>query len=199
MATLEQTRQPSAQVLPNPTKTGMAVFLVSEAAFFGTLITTYLFFLRQTVTSEPSPAEVFYLPLVLGSTACLLTSSWTVHGAAKALHHGDRARFLTLWAATIGLGLCFLVGTGLEWADLIGQWGLTISRNLFGSTYFTLVGFHALHVTAGLITMTVVLGLALRRHVAAQNATGVEAISWYWHFVDGVWVVVFLVVYVVGR
>jgi cytochrome c oxidase subunit 3/cytochrome o ubiquinol oxidase subunit 3 len=82
---------------------------------------------------------------------------------------------------------------------LIGTWGLTISRNLFGTTYFTLVGFHAAHVTVGLLLMTVVGGLFLRRQLGVQNATGVELVAWYWHFVDGVWVVVFTLVYVVGR
>jgi cytochrome c oxidase subunit III len=91
------------------------------------------------------------------------------------------------------------VGTALEWRELIGTWGLTMSRNLFGTTYFTLVGFHALHVTIGVIVMSVVLGLARRRHITARNQESVEAVSWYWHFVDGVWVVVFTLVYVVGR
>ena len=77
--------------------------------------------------------------------------------------------------------------------------GLTISRNLFGTTYYTLVGLHALHVTAGVTIMLIVLGLALARQVTSANRAGVRLISWYWHFVDGVWVVVFTVVYLVGR
>src|SRR5262245_30964026 len=113
-----------ADTRPHPVKAGMAAFLLSEAAFFGTLITTYVYFLRQTVTSNPSPADVFYMPLVLASTACLLSSSWTVHEATKALHRGARPRFLALWAATILLGALFLTGTALEWADLIGTRGL---------------------------------------------------------------------------
>jgi cytochrome c oxidase subunit III len=76
---------------------------------------------------------------------------------------------------------------------------LTISRNLFGTTYYTLVGLHALHVTAGVTIMLIVLGLALVRQVTTANRAGVGLVSWYWHFVDGVWVVVFTVVYLVGR
>jgi cytochrome c oxidase subunit 3/cytochrome o ubiquinol oxidase subunit 3 len=81
----------------------------------------------------------------------------------------------------------------------MADYGLTISRNLFGTTYYTLVGLHALHVTGGVTIMLIVLALALRRQVTTANRAGVGLVSWYWHFVDGVWVVVFTVVYLVGR
>jgi cytochrome c oxidase subunit 3/cytochrome o ubiquinol oxidase subunit 3 len=103
-----------------------------------------------------------------------------------------------LWAATIALGVLFLLGTAYEWYGLIAH-GLTIGRNLFGSTYYTLVGAHALHVTGGVTIMLVVLGLALGRQVTAANRAGVGLVAWYWHFVDVVWLVVFTVVYLVGR
>ncbi len=77
--------------------------------------------------------------------------------------------------------------------------GLTLGRNLFGTTYYTLVGFHALHVTIGVIVMLIVLGLALGRRVTHANQSGVELVSWYWHFVDVVWVFVFSIVYLFGR
>jgi cytochrome c oxidase subunit 3/cytochrome o ubiquinol oxidase subunit 3 len=130
---------------------------------------------------------------------CLLASSVTIHLAEKALGRSNQAGFLLLWTATIVLGVVFLAGTAYEWYGLIFREGLTISRNLFGSTYYTLVGLHALHVTGGVTIMLIVLGLALRRHVTSANRAGVELVSWYWHFVDGVWVVVFTVVYLVGR
>lgn len=174
----------------------MLAFLLSEVAFFGTLIMAYVYFLRQTRTGSPSPAEVFSLPLVLAGTACLLTSSVTIHLAEKALHAGARGRFLLLWGLTIVLGGLFLLGTAIEWRELIYTHGLTISRNMFGSTYFTLVGFHAAHVTMGLVVLGILLGLGLRQ-VASPEA--VQLVSWYWHFVDAVWIVVFLLVYVVGR
>src|SRR4029077_10209684 len=142
------------------------------------------------------PAEALSLPLVLCTTTCLLASSGTVHVAEKALHRGNQGGFVLWGLATIVLGVLFLGGTAYEWYGLIVHHGLTISRNLFGTTYYTLVGFHGLHVTVGVITMLVFLGLALRRKVTSTNRIGVELVSWYWHFVDGVWVVVFTVVYV---
>ena len=108
-------------------------------------------------------------------------------------------RFCKWWGLTIVLGALFLLGTMWEWSDLIGKWGLTISRNLFGTTYFTLVGFHALHVAIGVIVMSIVFGLGLKSQITANNSTAVEVVSWYWHFVDAVWLVVFTLVYLVGR
>jgi cytochrome c oxidase subunit 3/cytochrome o ubiquinol oxidase subunit 3 len=176
----------------------MLSFLVSEVAIFGTLIVTYLFYLGKDVVG-PTPAEVLSLRLVLGTTACLLASSVAIHRAERTLEHGNRGGFLLWWAATIGLGVLFLLGTAYEWHDLINRHGLTISRNLFGSTYYTLVGLHALHVTGGVVTMLIVLGLALAREVTSANRSGVGLVAWYWHFVDAVWLVVFAVVYLVGR
>jgi cytochrome c oxidase subunit III len=183
----------------SPVKVGMLTFLASEVAFFGTLIMAYVYFLRQTTHGEPNPSQVFRLPLVIAASMCLISSSGTIFLAERALGRNALRAFQGWWGATIGLGAAFLVGTALEWRELIGTWGLTMSRNLFGTTYFTLVGFHALHVTIGVIVMSVVLGLARRRQITARNQESVEAVSWYWHFVDGVWVVVFTLVYVVGR
>ena len=183
----------------SPGQYGLLSFLVSEVALFGTLIVTYIFYLSRDVMGGPTPAKALSLPLVLGMTACLLGSSATIHFAERALRRDSDGRFLLLWAATIALGLAFLGGTAFEWHDLIERHHLTISRNLFGTTYYTLVGLHALHVTGGVIVMLIVLGLALRRQVTTANPAGVGLVSWYWHFVDGVWVVVFTVVYLVGR
>jgi cytochrome c oxidase subunit 3/cytochrome o ubiquinol oxidase subunit 3 len=146
----------------------------------------------------PTPADLT-LPLVICTTLCLLSSSVTIHLAEGALERGNQGGFLLLWTATIALGVAFLLGTAYEWYGLIFDKGLTISRNLFGTTYYTLVGLHALHVTGGVTIMLIVLGLALRRQVTSANKAGVGLVSWYWHFVDGVWVVVFSVVYLVGR
>jgi cytochrome c oxidase subunit 3 len=183
----------------NPVKVGMLAFLLSEVAFFSTLITTYVVFLRTTKNSVPSPADVFNLPWVLAGTACLLSSSVTVHFAEHALRAGNRGKFLALWGLTIILGALFLLGTAKEWYELIVDHGLTISRNLFGSTYFTLVGFHATHVTVGLTILSIMWVVAWRRKVGPEHSTGVEVVSWYWHFVDGVWIVVFSLVYLIGR
>jgi cytochrome c oxidase subunit III len=182
----------------SPGQWGMLAFLVSEVAFFSTLIVTYVALHGQDRVG-PTPAEALRLPLVIGTTTLLLSSSVTIHFAERALRCGAQAVFCGWWTATIALGIAFLAGTGYEWYGLITERQLTLSRNLFGSTYYTLVGFHGLHVTAGVITMLIVLGLALRRRVSEHNGAGVELVGWYWHFVDGVWVVVFTVVYVVAR
>jgi cytochrome c oxidase subunit 3/cytochrome o ubiquinol oxidase subunit 3 len=182
----------------SPGQWGLLSFLVSEVAFFSTLIVTYLFYVGKDVVG-PTPAAALKLPLVLCTTACLLVSSVTIHFAERSLGRGNQGGFLLLWAATIVLGVLFLLGTAYEWHGLINDQGLTISRNLFGSTYYTLVGAHALHVTGGVTIMLIVLGLALARQVTSANRAGVGLISWYWHFVDGVWIVVFTVVYLVGR
>ena len=183
----------------SPGQYGLLSFLVSEVALFATLLVTYIFYLGRDVMGGPTPATALKLPLVLGMTACLLGSSATIHFAEQALRRGSDGRFLLLWAATIALALAFLAGTGFEWHDLIERHHLTISRNLFGTTYYTLVGLHAFHVTAGVLVMLIVLGLAIRRQVGAANHAAVGMVSWYWHFVDGVWVVVFTVVYLIGR
>jgi cytochrome c oxidase subunit 3/cytochrome o ubiquinol oxidase subunit 3 len=180
-----------------PGQWGVISFLVSEVALFSTLIVTYIFYVYQRKdVVGPTPAEALSLRLVVFTTACLLASSGTIHMAERALGRGGWAGFLLWWAATIVLGVVFLVGTGFEWHDLIYNHKLTISRNLFGTTYYTLVGLHALHVTGGVVIMLMVLGLALARQVAEA---GVGLVAWYWHFVDAVWIVVFTVVYLVGR
>jgi cytochrome c oxidase subunit 3/cytochrome o ubiquinol oxidase subunit 3 len=194
--------QHSARAMPSElvlssSEWGMIGFLVSEAAFFCTLIVVYLAFIGA-VQSGPTPS-VLSLPLVIVMTACLLSSSATVHLATKSLRSPAKSAFMKWWLATILLGIAFLCGTVFEWNNLIGKYGLTISRNMFGTTYYTLVGFHALHVTVGVIVMFIMLTLALNSRTMAGKALGIELISWYWHFVDVVWVVVFTVVYLIGR
>jgi cytochrome c oxidase subunit 3/cytochrome o ubiquinol oxidase subunit 3 len=115
------------------------------------------------------------------------------------LRLGDQKRFLKWWGATIALGVIFLLGTIYEWRELMVEHHLTISRNLFGTTYYTLVGFHGFHVSGGIVAMLVIAILSLTRRIHAQDRLGVELVSWYWHFVDAVWVVVFTVVYIFGR
>ena len=182
----------------SPGQWGVLSFLVSEVALFGTLIVTYIFYLGKDEVG-PTPREALTLLVVSINTAILLSSSGTIYVAEKALHRGNQGGFILWWLATIVLGALFLVGTAYEWYGLIVDRGLTISRNLFGTTYYTLVGLHALHVTGGVTIMLIVLGLALRRQVTSANRAGVGLVSWYWHFVDGVWIVVFTVVYLVGR
>jgi cytochrome c oxidase subunit 3/cytochrome o ubiquinol oxidase subunit 3 len=178
---------------------GMIAFLLSEAAFFSTLIVTYVAYLGEIRASVPGPTEVFALPLVILASICLFSSSFTIHLAERSLKRGSMSGFLLFWGLTIGLGALFILGTINEWHDLITRHGLWINRNIFGTCYFTLVGFHAIHVSVGLIIMSTVFGLAWRGAVTPAHKPTVEAVSWYWHFVDGVWVVVFTLVYIVGR
>ena len=175
----------------------MLGFLLSEVAFFSTLIVTYLAYMDK---DQPGPTRaVLTLPLVIGTTICLLSSSGTVHLAELALHRGSVGRFVLFWSATILLGIVFISGSLFEWHELIFRHHLTISSNLFGSTYYTLVGFHLLHVTIGVIVLLMMLIVVLRHEITPSHAIGVKLGSWYWHFVDCVWVVVFTVVYLLGR
>lgn len=193
----------AATTLPAPSawtkqQVGMLCFLCSEFAFFSTLIVAYVTYIGKSA-SGPTPAETLGLTLPVFGTVFLLSSSGTIVLAERALRRGSRAWFALWLLATIAMGAAFLVGTGLEWADLIGTHGLTLGRNLFGTTYFTLIGFHAGHVSMGLITMLVLLGLTGTGSVSPERTMSVELVSWYWHFVDGVWVAIFLIVYVFGR
>lgn len=178
-------------------KWGMISFLVSEVAFFSTLLVAYVSYIGKD-TAGPTP-EILSLPLVLCTTTCLLASSTTIHFAETALHQANIKRFHLLWFFTIILGVAFIGGTGYEWYDLMLNQNFFISTNLFGTTFYTLVGFHALHVSVGIIVLSIFLCRSLQDKISHGKASGAQLISWYWHFVDGVWVVVFLVVYVLGR
>jgi cytochrome c oxidase subunit 3/cytochrome o ubiquinol oxidase subunit 3 len=129
----------------------------------------------------------------------LLSSSLTIHRAAKSLERDYRRLFLCLWLLTIALGGLFLYGTAQEWHRLIYERGLTISTNLFGTTYYSLVGLHGFHVTAGLIMLSLVAIFGFMGRVGVSQSDRVAVLAMYWHFVDAVWVVVFTVVYVLGR
>jgi len=174
----------------------MAGLIIAESAIFTIFVVAYLFYLGKSLTG-PTPREVLETPIFY--TICLLSSSLTIHFATKSLEREKRGSFLTLWLLTILLGGLFLFGTGQEWYRLIYQHGLTISTNLFGTTYYSLVGLHAFHVTAGLIMLLIVGSFALAGRVGIQQSGRIEVLSMYWHFVDAVWVVVFTVVYVLGR
>jgi cytochrome c oxidase subunit 3/cytochrome o ubiquinol oxidase subunit 3 len=187
--------QPSVS-LPYRGKVAMAGLIIAESAIFTIFVVAYLFYMGKSLTG-PTPREVLETPIFY--TICLLSSSLTIHYAGKFLQRGERGPFLSLWSLTILLGGLFLFGTGREWHRLIYEHGLTISTNLFGTTYYSLVGLHAFHVTAGLIMLGIVAIFAFAGRVGKEHSRRVEVLSLYWHFVDVVWVVVFTVVYVLGR
>ena len=185
-----------AWTLPDRGKVGMLSFIVAESAIFTIFVVAYLFYLGKSLTG-PTPREVLEVPIFY--TICLLFSSVTIHLAAKRLERDGRLTFLMLWLLTIVLGGLFMYGTAAEWHRLIYQHGLTISTNLFGTTYYSLVGLHAFHVTVGLVMLAIVLLLGVAGRIGVAQSARVDVLSLYWHFVDVVWVVVFTVVYVVGR
>src|ERR1700693_1798929 len=182
--------------LPSRGKVAMAVLIVAESAIFTIFVVAYLFYLGKSLTG-PTPREVLETPIFY--TICLLSSSLTIHLAAKFLARRITFAFLGLWLLTIALGGLFLYGTAEEWHRLIYEHGLMISTNLFGTTYYSLVGLHAFHVTAGLIMLSVVAIFGLIGRMGVSQSDRVAVLSMYWHFVDAVWVVVFTVVYVFGR
>jgi cytochrome c oxidase subunit 3 len=177
-------------------KVGIMCVILTESAFFAIFVGAYLFYLGKSL-SGPYPAEVLHVPVV--ATICLLSSSFTIVLAVRALREDAVGRFVLWWLTTLALGIEFLTATGFEWRRLIYDEGLTIHTNLFGTTYYSLVGLHATHVTVGLVAMIIVMVLALGGHIGRRHAERIEVLSWYWHFVDAVWVVVFITVYVVGR
>lgn len=181
----------------NAPKVGMACFLISECFFFGTLIVAYLTYLGKDLRG-PAPAEVLDLKIPIAGTVALLLSSLSLHEALGSFRRGERGAFQGRMLVTIVLGYLFLVGTGVEWYRLIYKDGLTIGHNLFGTTYFTLVGFHAGHVTVGVILLSLVAELGGRPRTPLRPIAA-ELVGWYWHFVDAVWIVVFSVVYLLGR
>lgn len=194
--TIPAVEAPAAWSLPDRGKIAMASLIIAESAIFTIFVVAYLFYIGKSV-SGPTPRDVLETPLFY--TICLLSSSFTIHYAGKVLERGRRRMFLGLWLVTLALGGLFLFGTAQEWDRLIYDHGLTISTNLFGTTYYSLVGLHAFHVSAGLVMLGVVSILAAIGRFGLSQITRVEVISMYWHFVDAVWVVVFTVVYVIGR
>jgi cytochrome c oxidase subunit III len=182
--------------LPYRGHVGMICLIIAESAIFTIFVVAYLFYIGKSL-SGPTPREVLELPIF--ASICLLSSSVTIHLAVGALRKANFGTFRLLWFLTFALGAIFLFETGREWHHLIYDKGLTISTNLFGTTYYSLVGLHAFHVTAGLIGLLTVLLLALFGWVRQEHTKNVDTFAMYWHFVDAVWVVVFTVVYVVGR
>jgi cytochrome c oxidase subunit 3 len=187
--------QLSEWTLPDRGRVGVLCLIATEFALFTIFLVAYAFYIGKSLTG-PTPSQVLELPI--WPTICLLTSSVTVGIAARALRSNQLQRFKVWTAVTILLGLEFLRQTALEWRHLIADWHLTITTNLFGTTFYSLVGLHASHVVLGLTLLSLTLVLGLKGSMYGQ-ARRFELLAWYWHFVDAVWVAVFTVVYVIGR
>jgi cytochrome c oxidase subunit III len=183
-------------ILPSRGRVGMVALIAAESAIFTIFVVAYIFYIGKSL-SGPSPRDVLTIPVF--DSICLLSSSLTIHLALRALRNAKIGSFGFWWFATLALGMIFLIGTGREWHRLIFEEGLTVSTNLFGTTYYSLVGLHAFHVTFGLVVIAIVMTFTLLGKVRSRYSERLDVFSMYWHFVDAVWVVVFTVVYVIGR
>jgi heme/copper-type cytochrome/quinol oxidase subunit 3 len=180
--------------MPDKSKVGVGLFVLSEVAFFGVLVISYVYF-QMLPAKGPSAASSLNLVRTLFFSLCLFASSATIHLAGRSFRM-KRANGVKLWlAVTVLLGGAFIVGQIIEYRGLFDQ-GITLSTNLFGTTFFTLTGFHGLHVIAGLCVLSALLGVTISGRIGEIKPTGFEAVSIYWHFVDAVWVVIFSMVYI---
>jgi heme/copper-type cytochrome/quinol oxidase subunit 3 len=176
-------------------KLGMWAFLGSECLFFGSLISTYLLYRGRSVQG-PFPEQVYDIPYTSVSSFVLLMSSLTMVLALNAILRGDHRRLRVWLLATALLGVTFLGGQVFEFTVFVKE-GVTISRNLFGSSFFVLTGFHGAHVTIGVLMLLVLFGMSLAGRLPTEQSERVELVGLYWHFVDIVWIVIFTVVYLI--
>ena len=179
----------------NRGRVGMACLIFGESMFFGIFLVSYLFYIGKS-SHGPQPADVLQFPYL--ATACLLSSSITAGLAVRNLAKFETVRAGLALAVTIALGASFITFTAVEWYGLIHDHGLTIGTNLFGTTFYSLVGFHAAHVIIGLLMLSLVFVLLVFGAVKAEHSERFEMVTWYWHFVDAVWILVFSVVYIIG-
>lgn len=182
-------------ILPSRGRIAMWSLIVAESAIFSLFVVAYIYYLGRDQFG-PTPA-VLDRPIL--NTICLLSSSLTIWIAERAIEQGRMRRFAIFWAITVLLGLEFIVGTIMEFRTLINRDSLTIDANLFGTTFYSLVGLHATHVIIGLVGLTLILAFTLFGKVNRSHAERIQVFSMYWHFVDAVWVVVFTVVYILGK
>ena len=181
--------------LPSRGRVAMLSLIIGESAIFTIFVVAYVFYIGKSL-SGPTPA-VLEVPWF--NSICLLSSSVTIWLAEREIERGRMKRFAALWALTMALGVIFIIGTGFEWHKLIYLDGLTIHTNLFGTTFYSLVGLHATHVVVGLLMLGFVLLFTLTGRLNESHNERVQVLALYWHFVDAVWIVVFTVVYIVGR
>lgn len=171
-------------------------FLASECMFFGTLITTYLVYYGKSIVG-PYPEDLFDIPVTSVSTFVLLMSSLMMVLAYNGISNGNVRRFRVWILCTAILGATFLGFQVFEFYEFAHH-GLTPRTNLFGSSFFTLTGFHGAHVTVGVIWLLSLFGYSFRSNLAKDHGLNVDMAALYWHFVDVVWIVIFTVVYLIG-
>jgi cytochrome c oxidase subunit 3 len=175
---------------------GMLSLIAAESAMFTIFVVAYLYYVGKSL-GGPTPNDVLRVPIF--DSICLFSSSLTIRLAERAIEQGELGRFRRWLLLTIALGVVFITGTAREWVRLIYVEGLTISTNLFGTTFYSLVGLHAFHVVVGLTGLSIIMAFALLGFVRQEHAKRVGVFAMYWHFVDAIWAVVLPVVYVIGR
>lgn len=173
----------------------MFSLIIGESAIFTIFVVAYVYYIGRS-TYGPTP-QILDVPWF--NTVCLLSSSIAILFAERAIERGRIRLFGAWWAVTMLLGVIFLIGTAIEWKRLIYTDGLSIRTNLFGTTFYSLVGLHATHVVVGFLMLSLVMIFTLLGRVEQRHTERIQVLSLYWHFVDAVWVVVFTVVYLVGR
>ena len=177
------------------TKIAMWLFLSSEALLFGALITTYVLYRGRSLVG-PFPADIFDIPFTSVTSFILLASSVTMVLALNAAQLRDHAR-MRLWLFTTAmLGMAFVGGQVYEFTTFYHE-GLSLSTNLFGTTFYVLTGFHGVHVTVGILMLLSLIGLSVNDRLTLDPAFPVEMVGLYWHFVDVVWIVIFTVIYLI--
>lgn len=179
---------------PDKAKTAAWAFIVSEAIFFILLLVTYVVFNARYSGDGPTAGDVLDVPRTAGFSIALITSSLTLWFAERSLKAGSRTWFLRWLLVTIGLGLVFLAGQAWEYAELFAS-GVSFDRNLFASTFFTVTGFHGLHVAGGLVALGIMFWLGQTNALTRERSAALGAVGVYWHFVDVVWIGVFCIVY----
>ena len=177
----------------NKNKIMMLLFVASEAFFFLALIISYVYYSHSGGSLSASAKYLDYKKTAV-FTFFLLSSSVTMEMAGAKLKKGNRKSMLVWLVATIVLGAVFLIGQGNEYAHLISL-DVTISKNVFGSAFFTLTGFHGLHVLIGLVVLSIMFIMIFSEKFKSIETTTFESVTIYWHFVDAVWIVVFSIVY----
>jgi cytochrome c oxidase subunit 3/cytochrome o ubiquinol oxidase subunit 3 len=176
------------------TKMGVWAFISSETIFFSALIVAYIAMHNKNI-SGPSPA-ILNIPITSVNTFILICSSFTMVSALAAVQHDRLARGRNFLIATFFLGLAFLGGQAYEFSSLARE-GLSLSKNMFGATFFTLTGFHGAHVAIGLVWILFIFARFRARRLSGANYTALEMAGLYWHFVDLVWIIIFTVVYLI--
>jgi heme/copper-type cytochrome/quinol oxidase subunit 3 len=174
-------------------RVAMVTFLMSEGVFFLLLILAFLFY-NSYAMNGPTPAGMLSPHTTVIYTLCLLASSLTIWLAERELKANRHSAFRWLLALTIALGIVFIFGQGREYLRIFHA-GVAVNSNLFATTFFTLTGFHGLHVCVGVTALLTVMGLALAGDFKEGRIEAVKSIGLYWHFVDVVWLAVFSVVY----